>query len=172
MKLISFRIQNYKSIKDSGECYLDREITILAGKNGSGKSNVLEALSKFTNHDFDFEEDNYNYSDKCPIVIVKFELEDEEIVELCKKYNIGVTKEVVITLDTNENDDFEYLVRSPIDTFDFIEHNARIVDKIKQELEEPSVQLGNTIDEIVSGYEGEFALTLRDALESKRFCRY
>ncbi len=47
MKLIKFRIQNYKSIRDSGWCYLASDITILAGQNESGKSAVLEALRDF-----------------------------------------------------------------------------------------------------------------------------
>ena len=50
MKLSSFRIRNYKAIKDSGECDLSLEsITILAGQNESGKTSILEAL-----RDFDF----------------------------------------------------------------------------------------------------------------------
>lgn len=42
-----FRIMNYKSIKDSGDCYLSDNVTIFAGKNESGKSSILEALQDF-----------------------------------------------------------------------------------------------------------------------------
>jgi AAA15 family ATPase/GTPase len=42
-----FRIKNYKSIMDSGDCYLTDGITVLAGKNESGKTSILEALSDF-----------------------------------------------------------------------------------------------------------------------------
>ena len=45
MKINKFRIKNYKSITDSGDCYLDGKLTILAGKNESGKTSILEALS-------------------------------------------------------------------------------------------------------------------------------
>ena len=55
MELISFRIQNFKSIIDSGECYLAKDITIFAGKNESGKTNILEALEHF-NVDKDFQD--------------------------------------------------------------------------------------------------------------------
>lgn len=48
MKLTKFRIRNYKSIKDTGYCFLSSDLTILAGKNESGKTTILEAL-----HDFD-----------------------------------------------------------------------------------------------------------------------
>jgi predicted ATP-dependent endonuclease of OLD family len=47
MKLVKFRIHNYKSIIDSGECYPAEMVTILAGKNESGKSSILEALHDF-----------------------------------------------------------------------------------------------------------------------------
>jgi len=47
MKIVKFRIKNYKSIIDSGDCYLDNNITILAGKNESGKTAILEALEDF-----------------------------------------------------------------------------------------------------------------------------
>lgn len=50
MKVLKFQIKNYKSIVDSGECYLSELVTILAGKNESGKSSILEAL-------FDFNQD-------------------------------------------------------------------------------------------------------------------
>ena len=47
MKLKKFRIKNFKSINDSGDCYLTDTITILAGKNESGKTSILEALEDF-----------------------------------------------------------------------------------------------------------------------------
>ena len=46
MKVIKIEIQNYKSIKEPVEINLyDGLPTVLIGKNGSGKTNVLEALS-------------------------------------------------------------------------------------------------------------------------------
>ena len=47
MRLLKFRIQHYKSITDSGWCWLASDVTTLAGKNESGKSAVLEALRDF-----------------------------------------------------------------------------------------------------------------------------
>lgn len=45
MKLTTFRIQNYKTIEDSGEvsCH---DVTAFVGKNEAGKSSILRALSK------------------------------------------------------------------------------------------------------------------------------
>jgi predicted ATP-dependent endonuclease of OLD family len=49
MRLIAFQIKNYKSIKDTGLCYLSDldPITALAGQNESGKSSVLQAIYDF-----------------------------------------------------------------------------------------------------------------------------
>lgn len=47
MNVIKFRIENYKSVVDSGWCQLANDITILAGKNESGKTAILEALRDF-----------------------------------------------------------------------------------------------------------------------------
>lgn len=52
MKIVKFQINNYKSINNSGECYPAELVTILAGKNESGKSSILEAL-----HDFNLGKD-------------------------------------------------------------------------------------------------------------------
>ncbi|MBT9465339.1 AAA family ATPase [Hydrogenophaga sp.] len=43
MKLVSFQVQNYRSINDSGEIAVSR-MTALLGRNESGKSNLLRAL--------------------------------------------------------------------------------------------------------------------------------
>ncbi|WP_164483758.1 MULTISPECIES: AAA family ATPase [unclassified Polaromonas] len=47
MKLARFRIRNYKSIVDTGDCYPTGTVTIFAGKNEAGKSSILEALEDF-----------------------------------------------------------------------------------------------------------------------------
>jgi len=47
VRITKFRIRHYKSIIDSGYCLLASDITILAGKNESGKSAILEALRDF-----------------------------------------------------------------------------------------------------------------------------
>src|SRR5690606_11152324 len=43
MELKSFRVQNFRSIDDSGDIDVSR-ITALLGRNESGKSNILKAL--------------------------------------------------------------------------------------------------------------------------------
>ena len=47
MRVLKFRIKNYRSINDLGYCFPDDRITIFAGRNEAGKSAVLEALQDF-----------------------------------------------------------------------------------------------------------------------------
>ena len=67
MRLHSFRIQNYKSIIDTGEIVLSEHdnITTLAGQNESGKSSALEALEAFEEGEFD--EDAKPFSPETPM---------------------------------------------------------------------------------------------------------
>ncbi|MCX5669696.1 MAG: AAA family ATPase [Planctomycetota bacterium] len=46
MKLESFRVTNYRCVQDSGWIDMD-DITVLVGKNESGKTSLLKALHKF-----------------------------------------------------------------------------------------------------------------------------
>src|SRR5882724_12033239 len=50
MKLAAFRIQRYKSILDSGWIEVSG-LTVMVGKNESGKTTVLKALHKFNPFD-------------------------------------------------------------------------------------------------------------------------
>lgn len=102
MKLNGFRILNYKSITDSGDCdLLTDKITILAGQNESGKTSILEAL-----RDFDIDrsipleakpdgKDNAN-----PEIICEFSIEKSDIewIENDKEEKIEIPKEVTDAL--------------------------------------------------------------------------
>jgi len=44
MKIVSYKINNYKSISDGNILHVEDSITAVIGKNESGKSNVLEAI--------------------------------------------------------------------------------------------------------------------------------
>ncbi|WP_231476865.1 AAA family ATPase, partial [Methanoculleus sp. MH98A] len=64
MKLESFRIKNFRSLEDSGVCHLSPDITILAGKNESGKSSILADLEKISPESKLTSEDYPGYSTK------------------------------------------------------------------------------------------------------------
>ena len=46
MKLIKARVQNYRSIRDTGEFEIEELKTILVGPNEAGKSAILQALQQ------------------------------------------------------------------------------------------------------------------------------
>ncbi|BCB39511.1 hypothetical protein BCJMU51_4430 [Bacillus cereus] len=61
MKVEWVRIHGFRSIIDTGRLYIDPMLTVLAGKNESGKSNILRALDMFSAggySDGDFPEGN------------------------------------------------------------------------------------------------------------------
>ncbi|GIW92833.1 MAG: hypothetical protein KatS3mg110_0874 [Pirellulaceae bacterium] len=45
MKLVAFRVQNYKKVQDSGSVTV-RDLTAFVGKNEAGKSALFRGLSK------------------------------------------------------------------------------------------------------------------------------
>src|SRR5437870_4203826 len=53
MQLESFKVQNFRSIKET-KCFLSPGITVLAGKNESGKTTILKAL-QMLNEDSEFK---------------------------------------------------------------------------------------------------------------------
>lgn len=95
MRIKEFIIHNYKSIRsDIKKCHVivDGSVTILIGANNSGKTNILEALSKFSSGNFLPEEDipytseAFKWDDanqsKLPMVEVTFVLDDGDSVRL------------------------------------------------------------------------------------------
>ena len=89
MKLIGFKVQMYKCILDSGKVEVT-PLTVLVGKNESGKTALLKALHKFN----PFEPEPYNIEREWPrahrkdrtddqvVCIAEFFLEEDEIQRL------------------------------------------------------------------------------------------
>lgn len=83
MRLKSFRIKNFKSIVDTGECQLSERdnILVLAGQNEAGKSAVIEALSFFGNGPSKEFERLHRRREDHPEVRCSFLLEDKDLEE-------------------------------------------------------------------------------------------
>lgn len=114
MKPVKFRIKNYKSIIDSTECYFENGYTVLAGKNESGKTSVLEALRDFgkseqikeSSRPIDGTEDKTE-------IIVWFELSKEMLEEIYVnfgevKVNGMKAKNVIRVSKRSEMEGYEY----------------------------------------------------------------
>lgn len=83
MKLKKFKIINYKSIADSGDCYLTDTITILAGKNESGKTSILEALEDFdTDKKIRESAKPIKSPESVPEILITFIVEKDTIKEI------------------------------------------------------------------------------------------
>ncbi|MFH1792727.1 MAG: AAA family ATPase [Patescibacteria group bacterium] len=91
MKLVSFRIKHFKSIDDSNECSLASDVTVLAGKNEAGKTNLLQALQKFNyGEENNFEKTDYPLDKEGvePEVTLKFELTEKDLEEFKNKLSL------------------------------------------------------------------------------------
>lgn len=79
MKLLEFRITNFRSIKDTGWCPFSADgVTVLIGQNESGKSSILAALGKCFNA-VDLDEDDLRTGADYPSVSVRLQVNFEEI---------------------------------------------------------------------------------------------
>jgi predicted ATP-dependent endonuclease of OLD family len=107
MIIKKFRIKNYKSIIDSGDCYIQKDLTILAGKNESGKTSILEALNDFNLYTPMKDEVVPVQDDSAvPEISITFEASKEEIdqyYKLIHEYHLQVELE-----KEEEDDDDEY----------------------------------------------------------------
>src|ERR1700722_3021654 len=83
LSLRRFRIRNYKSCLDSGDCWLSPRITILAGKKASGKTAILEGLDRIYNDSvISFDDHSIQAPDDAPSATLNFEISDTLISQL------------------------------------------------------------------------------------------
>lgn len=83
MRIKKFRIQNFKSIIDTGDIFITNNslITILAGQNESGKTSLLKAFKFFEEGAYeDFDDDKRLNTH--PKIEITFSLTDEEYEDL------------------------------------------------------------------------------------------
>jgi predicted ATP-dependent endonuclease of OLD family len=140
MKLIKFRIQSYKSIDDSGWCWLASDVTTLAGKNESGKSGILEALRDF---DTDIEAIPDSAmpleNDNEPVIEMCFEVEKAVLDEIAQETGMTISKEAREYISKNgttiiKYHDGSYDLEDEIDTLlnkQRNESNGKKIGKIK-----------------------------------------
>ncbi|MCU1617912.1 MAG: hypothetical protein JWO98_5452 [Frankiales bacterium] len=82
MKLISFRIKNFRSIADSGKVPFSPDgITVFVGQNESGKSSVLDALFFALSPSLTPTEDDLRIGAALPTVELKVETSFSELVD-------------------------------------------------------------------------------------------
>jgi len=116
MRLLAFRIRNFRSIVDSGLKYLSSDnITVLIGQNESGKTSVLEALKAFS--DGMITDDMLRSDLSLPEISCLFGLDAAELKEVTEIRGISpevaeiIRKEKQILLVRNWNPDKSSVVR-------------------------------------------------------------
>ncbi|MDP8212119.1 MAG: AAA family ATPase [Candidatus Zapsychrus exili] len=100
MKIMSFEIKNFRSIKDSGACYVSGDkITILAGKNESGKTAILEALEDFsTEREIRKEAINIHNREAKPEIAVTFQIEKRTLNEIFGEINLAIKAPKIVNV--------------------------------------------------------------------------
>ena len=130
MKPNKFRIQNYKSIVDTGICYLSQDLTIMAGMNESGKSSVLEAIRDFdTDRDIDSDAIRVKEDTGDPLVTLYFRLRNTDIDFICENLELENDNEETLNLK-------DYLSKNDIGLTKDIESNYSIDEQFKNFVQE------------------------------------
>ena len=103
MRLTKFRIKNFKSIVDTGYCSFGSDMTILVGKNESGKTATLEALRFFNRTIQRISEDAFplDGSDGDPSVEIWFRLEQKEMDAIQEDSGVKLSEKAVNYMTNN-----------------------------------------------------------------------
>ena len=135
MKLKKFRIKNFKSITDSGDCYLTDTITILAGKNESGKTSILEALEDFdTDGKIRESAKPIKSPEAIPEISITFTVEKDTVKEVLTE--IGSTQKAIADIELE-------IIKTFPDTYAFGEDTlkndlfgAKEIEKIQKSIKD------------------------------------
>jgi predicted ATP-dependent endonuclease of OLD family len=177
MHLVAFRIQNFRSIVDTGWHQLAHDnITSLIGQNESGKTSILEALKVF--HDGVLIEDMLRSDLALPVVSCKFNFDPSEIENrIDQKRVVPEIKKLLGNIDTlsicrkweDDLDSFMAMGEELQEVYN--ESHDRVkkreinithqLEKLKMELETATRELEKAIEEVDRTREKSESLKLR-----------
>lgn len=106
MRLVNAHVSNYRSVEDSDEITVEPDVTCLVGKNESGKTAVLKALSRLnpveSSEIFDEEIDfpakrtgdrrRWGTEELVPVITATFELSDDETERVERQFGVDTLK--------------------------------------------------------------------------------
>lgn len=157
MKTIKARVQNYRSIVDSGIVNIEDGLTILIGKNEQGKTNFLKALLSFNFEERYLPNDLPNHLRptleekkpvEVPMVSLWFQLERSDIEEIGKIVPDTVSAET-LKVEKSFGNEYKFaLVNTAGQEKDIAQPSIAIageVEKIKAIAEQLKNELGNYI---------------------------
>ncbi|MGD9798756.1 MAG: AAA family ATPase, partial [Acidimicrobiia bacterium] len=110
MRLMKARVQNYRSIEDSGWVDIEGDITALVGKNESGKTAFMQALFKLHPVEPATYDEVVNFPSRLtrkrkdtagpiPVTTVQYELSDDELGEIEANLGTGVLKSRIVQVE-------------------------------------------------------------------------
>ncbi|MEZ2328080.1 AAA family ATPase [Bacillus tropicus] len=106
------KIKNFRSILDSGNLYFDKNLTVLAGKNESGKSNVFKALECFSKNNLSTEDIPEIFYDN---------ISDNENINPEVSVNLKITREEIFNkLSSSDKFYFKKETLNLFDTYDLL----------------------------------------------------
>lgn len=158
MKVINFQIRNYKSIDDSKVCYLEKDMTIFAGKNESGKSSILEALNDF-NYGKKISEDSLqiNNEEVSPEIIVNLIMSVDEQISYFKSIGIDkkITKDFSFKLKKYFPNDYSFEDEALVH-FELKDNSEKLSSELIKKAEHSHNELQQIYDDYISSEINEF----------------
>lgn len=143
MKLHSFEIKDYKSIKNSKKWFLSEDwITILAWQNESWKTWILMALNDFISGSLTENHKRYDWNDYfSPIIVCNFSYSKGDFDEFEKDFHFPISSIVWDSLITMERN-------FKTQSFDFEdEFKKNLIDNISSYIETWAEESETTLDE-------------------------
>lgn len=145
-EILEVEIKNYRSISDSNVIKVNDRIVTLAGKNESGKTNILAAMKSFSEDDFSDDDVPVSSPQENPTIAIMFSFNHQYLNKIIGKeiYKSGNYKLKVIrskeNIDEYYEDCYEILIK-------YIEE--KIISFLKnEELKKSLIQFLNTFDEL------------------------
>lgn len=142
-KIIKFRIKNYKSIIDCETFYLDEKLTVLAGKNESGKTSILEAIEDFdTEKEIRQDAKSIINEKSSPELEATIKFTKKEIKKIQEKFNIEINKDYEVLISKNfEN---KYFLKTNLFSY-LMEENAIAMSVHNDDLEAIKKKINKSI---------------------------
>ena len=103
LQIKGIRIKNYKSIYDTGLIDIEDRITVLAGKNESGKTNILNALATFYNDDFSINDVPTNDATLNPTITLNLEIDGQYFNNRLEENMLEASSNYTYTVERSKN---------------------------------------------------------------------
>ncbi|MBI4118583.1 MAG: AAA family ATPase [Parcubacteria group bacterium] len=162
MKLLKFKITDFRSIADSGDVELASDVTVLAGKNEAGKTVLLKALETFNRgEETNLDEDDLPMGAEGiePDITLTFKLEKDDLAELLNGLRLptGISKEALLATPFSITKHFDNSY-----TFDSI--NGSVIDLL---LTNKTKKRRQCIEKLSDGF-----IVLKAAFDEKPIANY